>query len=353
MRKVSLLVAAALLAACTASDTPGEALPATSDPTLDLSERLDALARQSCPEGISYVRAEAINISAEPVSLGDAPDVAEALNGVTFAGGWHLQSENPKFGGLSGMDVLPSGGLLTVSDQGAFVWIGLENGAPDGIGGLADMRGADGAVFSDKRNGDAEGLAVDAGRAIVSFERNHRALVYDLEACGSSARGAVLASIPRRIADAGPRLEDNGGLEGLAISSDQLIGTIEAEKSGTVSLIRLDASAPDLIGTLEAPDGLAPTGLDTLDDAVFAVFRDYAPGVGNTIEVRRYTDAQTNGETLLRLARPLAVDNFEAVAVREWSDGRTRLYLLSDDNFSERQRTLLFAFDINNSAPTD
>jgi hypothetical protein len=47
----------------------------------------------------------------------------------------------------------------------------------------------------------------------------------------------------------------------------------------------------------------------------------------------------------LVLERPLTVDNFEGVAAQARPDGRVRFYLISDDNFSGKQRTLLLAFD--------
>ena len=42
---------------------------------------------------------------------------------------------------------------------------------------------------------------------------------------------------------------------------------------------------------------------------------------------------------------PLTVDNFEGLAVREEA-GRTFLYIVSDDNFSGSQRTLLMKFEL-------
>ena len=57
-------------------------------------------------------------------------------------------------------------------------------------------------------------------------------------------------------------------------------------------------------------------------------------------------DRQKRPELLAEIAAPLAVDNFEGVAAVRAPDGGVRLYIVSDDNFSPRQRTLLLAFDI-------
>jgi hypothetical protein len=45
------------------------------------------------------------------------------------------------------------------------------------------------------------------------------------------------------------------------------------------------------------------------------------------------------------MAPPLTVDNFEGVAAVPRGDGGVRFYLVSDDNGSPSQRTLLLAFD--------
>ena len=42
----------------------------------------------------------------------------------------------------------------------------------------------------------------------------------------------------------------------------------------------------------------------------------------------------------------MTVDNFEGITVETLADATHRLWLVSDDNFSGRQRTLLYAFDL-------
>jgi hypothetical protein len=42
----------------------------------------------------------------------------------------------------------------------------------------------------------------------------------------------------------------------------------------------------------------------------------------------------------------VTMDNFEGVAARRMPDGRVRLYIVSDDNFSASQRTLLMIFEV-------
>ena len=48
---------------------------------------------------------------------------------------------------------------------------------------------------------------------------------------------------------------------------------------------------------------------------------------------------------IARLAPPLTVDNMEGIAIRR-EGGRTFVYLISDDNQSKVQRTLLLKFEL-------
>jgi hypothetical protein len=75
------------------------------------------------------------------------------------------------------------------------------------------------------------------------------------------------------------------------------------------------------------------------------LLRDYNPLTEATAVRIRITDA--GGRTLDThlIAAPATVDNFEGVAALPNPDGSVRLYIISDDNFSARQRTLLLAFD--------
>jgi hypothetical protein len=46
------------------------------------------------------------------------------------------------------------------------------------------------------------------------------------------------------------------------------------------------------------------------------------------------------------LEPPLNAHNFEGIASREGSNGETLIYLLSDNDFDEDQRTLLVMFEL-------
>ncbi|MEL7487472.1 MAG: hypothetical protein AAGJ87_09695, partial [Pseudomonadota bacterium] len=74
--------------------------------------------------------------------------------------------------------------------------------------------------------------------------------------------------------------------------------------------------------------------------------------VGNRIRITRapvsvfYEGAVVEPDPIGALGPEDGVDNFEALAAYETSDGATRLLILSDDNFSQRQKTLLLEFEL-------
>jgi hypothetical protein len=304
----------------------------------------------SCPAGSARQEPLPIDLSVTPVSLGSADEIARRVpETAVLSGAWELSSPNSNFGGLSGLALLPpseGGGLLTVSDAGAFIWIGLENGAPSAAK-IAYMQGSNGAQLSGKRSGDAEGLVWSDGLALVSFERDFRIEAFALSACGSAARAASVAALPekyeRRNVDEnqGPEaifLETDGalgfGYEGMLSASP--LGQVLAD--GTSDWTGQSAPAPALHG-LVAREILA---FSKGSARTFELFRAWDPVQGNRIRLKWGEDEAQS----LTLSRPLLVDNFEGLTAEVLHNGAIRVWMVSDNNFSGQQKTLLYAFDI-------
>lgn len=335
------------LAACTASDVqPSEPLEAVSSAAVwAFDDHVADLRERSCPDGVSYQKAEELSLQIIEAERGPKSAREINLEGLTLAGAWHLKSENSEFGGLSGLDVLRSGALLSITDDGIFVWIGIdpETGAPDGLGAIAYMRNADGDIFPSKRSADSEDLAFRDGLALVSFEQDHRIEAYDLESCGAAARAARVVKLDK-VVD-GNVLSDNRGPEALALNEQTLTVGFEVYGSGGSPMgeVRVDGTLEDFRRT-EQPLLYMLTGMDRDGETSAKVFRAYDPLRGSRAILRVHS-----GETLLAKAawkKPLPVDNFEAVAIGENAAGGTRIWVLSDDNFNLDQRTLLLAFDL-------
>lgn len=346
--RISLFLAAALISACAAADVQApQLLDETPDATVwSFSDQAEALRSKSCPDGAAFDRASSIEVRVIDAERGTTSARERQLSGLQLAGAWHLKSDEEDFGGLSGLDVLRSGSLLTVTDAGAFAWIGIdpETGGPDGLGAFAYMRDTNGDFFANKRDGDSEGLSYRDGLAFVSFEQEHRVSAFDLEGCGVAARAAPVVALDPVID--GTLLPSNRGPEGFAMVGDTLSVGFEMRKgSGSpFGTINSDGTLAG-IETTEQPFLFLLTGMDAKDDLVAKIFRAYDPLRG----ARVILQVDRGGERIAdaTFKPPLPVDNFEGVAIGENPSGRTRIWLISDDNFSANQRTLLLALDLD------
>lgn len=359
---ILLALTSGLAAACVApEDAPAVYSPVLSGTVRDSSGQVQdtlwrfadnagRLTNTSCPPAAGHLEPLAIDLAASPVSLGDADQVARRIPApVSVAGAWELSSSHANFGGLSGLALIPQeegGGLLAVTDTGAFVWIDLENGAPASAR-LAYMQGLDGSAYAGKSEGDAEGLVYRDGLALVSFERDFRIEAFALAACGSNALGAPVAALPDRYGNRS--IDENQGPEALFLTPDGALGFGYEGMLGTSPLgqVLADGTAAWTGETAPAPLAHGLVGMEQVampDGSVrtLQLFRAWDPLQGNRI---RLVWGEGEDESL-NLARPLLVDNFEGIAA-EATDAGLRVWIISDDNFSARQRTLLYVFDIS------
>jgi hypothetical protein len=96
-----------------------------------------------------------------------------------------------------------------------------------------------------------------------------------------------------------------------------------------------------------------PTGAAILPDCNVAVLeRSFTIGEGVRARVV-YVPAKTirpgatlRGEELAEFRQPLTVDNMEGIAARKGDKGEPLIYLISDNNFSGFQRTILMMFEL-------
>lgn len=347
----SLLCLCALsLAACKGAS--GKALPAQANLQSGkafTAEDFAKLRATSCPDHASFITPQAIPLTATPI----APDTLKGamLNGLHFAGGWHLTSDEPNFGGLSGLTVHPKDHLLAVSDAGAFIWISMSNDAPSGFAAISYMRDEKGQLIQDKADGDSEGIELVGGLALVSFERNHRIMAFDVGNCGAAANGVLVTDIPEQ--DGRP-ITDNRGAEALALSaSGHLLAGFESQQRRGAPIVELASDRTASWDILPGPADKLLVGLDQQDGTVFSLFRNYLPILGNQIDIQAHSPESAAPLKIASLSRPFPVDNFEGITATRLEDGTIRLYIISDDNFSSKQRTLLLAFDVLASAPAN
>lgn len=283
----------------------------------------------------------------------DWPTEDRSLGKLTYLGGLRLgKLEAERIGGLSSLWVDESGTrFATVSDggfwlEGTIEW--SDDYAPESvsIGGAGPLYDPNGTPLRDKATGDAEALVrLDEGW-LVSFEHQHRLLLYPKftePAASSPVREPDFSGMPQ-----------NGGVEAMErLDADRLLLISEqarADGGGLAAWVSSGSQVEPYRYTGALP--LEPTDLAQLPDGRIAILeRSYEPGVGNKIRLALLSvddAARTIQSTeLARMARPLPVDNFEGLASFRTPAGDTILLMLSDDNFNASQRTLLLAFRLD------
>jgi hypothetical protein len=289
------------------------------------------------------------------------------VGALVFRGGVELSSRDAAFGGISGLWVGADGRFVAVNDHGWWFCAQLENdaesGAPLRLANVraARMRNERGKYFHRRSFADAEGLArLPDGRFVVSFEQRQLLRFYDLDGAGPSAAPSMGPSL-----GGGDDLEANAGFEAVADAGGGrlLIGAERSEPGAeqlgaALWLAPINGNGGDVspAARLDTPKGFGLTSLDRLPDGDFvALERFYAPVIGPRVRILRLAanslrTGHASATLLAELGAEYAIDNFESVAALPLADGGARLFLISDDNFSPTQRTLLYVLDLPASA---
>jgi hypothetical protein len=303
-----------------------------------------------------------IEVKARPLPSFDPRDRSHVRFGaLEYRSGLVLTSGFHGFGGLSAIRFLDIKGerFVSLSDKGTWftgriVYAGRE------MTGLADveaapMIGADGRPITARGWFDSESLAFDGQIAYVGLERVNQVLRFDFSKGGIRSRGEVVPLPP-----AAKKLPFNKGLEALVFvpKGMPLAGTLIA-----ISERGLDASG-NLIAFLvggPTPGQFAVRRTENFDvsDAVLlasgdllVLERKFSLLSGAGIRIRRVPlksvmpGAVVDGPSIFNADLGEEVDNMEGIDAHATEDGNTVLTMVSDDNFSLIQRTLLLQFTL-------
>ncbi len=341
--KSSLHIAVALLVTSCVSSVSALPIVPNTIAAWSLNDVLPELRAASCP-------ADPLAKSPTPIELTydevDGTLITEILpEHVSLTGAWHVTSDNSNWGGISGVDYSKAGTLIAVSDRGALFELPLTDAQPDPEASVTYLLGNDGNPLSGKKRGDSEGIALYDGAALISFERDHRIDVYDIETCGAAARPANLAALPD-MRD-GYAIDPNRGPEALAVSANGTVSFVYEQpgaQSASIGVIGENSEPEILTARIATPFAYAMVGRDhaTLSDGseiTADLLRSYDPLRGIRARLRV-------GDTEITLIPPMPVDNFEGVALQPQDNGSVIAWIISDNNFKADQRTLLFAFTI-------
>jgi hypothetical protein len=299
-----------------------------------------------------------LEIAARPVSFALDSEGAKAVGQLAHLGSLRLTSPDSDFGGISGLIVSPDGkAFLAITDSSHWLTgkLTYTDGRLTGLTGkeIAPLRDLSGKPLQGKA-GDAEGLAGSLdGDVYVSFEGDHRIWKYAYGKDGLDAT-PVAVKVPADLAKA----PGNGGLEAITLLSDGKLLAI------TESYENADG---DIRGWLIDPAGKAPASLALKRRAPYDVTdaRQLENGDVLTLErrfnrvggvgfaVRRIradalkADAPIESEVIADAGMNYLIDNMEGLSIRKTSDGRTLVYMISDNNFNKPlQQNLIMLFEL-------
>jgi len=226
---------------------------------------------------------------------------------------------------------------------------------PSGIADaeMAPILGADGRPLAARGWYDTESIAEDGGTLYVGIERVHQIVRFNYGKEGLLARGRPIALPP------GLRsLPANKGIEALVFVPKglPLAGTLIAiserglDKAGNISAFLIGGASPGHFAVRRSSNyDITDAALLPGGDVVL-LERRFSWSSGLAVRMRRIAlgeikpGAVVDGPVLFDVDLGYEIDNMEGLSVHRSAGGEVVLTLISDDNFSALQRTLLLQF---------
>ena len=302
-----------------------------------------------------------IEVNARPLPSFDGRDRAHIRFGqLEYRSGLVLTSRFPDFGGLSGLRLDAKGErFISFSDKGRWftgriLYRGRDMTGLDDVES-APMLGPDGRPITARGWFDSESIALEADIDVGSVERVNQVLRFDFSKGFTRSRGEVFAMPP-----AVRKLPFNKGLEALVMvpKALPLAGTLIAiserglDAQGNLTAFLVNGPTPGQF-SVRRTDGfdvsdavLLPAGDLLLLERKFSLL----DGVG--IRIRRIPlamlapGAVVDGPSIFEADLGEEIDNMEGIDAHVTPEGDTVLTMVSDDNFSPIQRTLLLQFTL-------
>ena len=327
--------------------------------TIPVGARLKAMASEAATGG------EPLPVSAHAIPLfPDDPDRKE-IGKLTYLAGLVIASRDNRFGGYSGLLVNKDGTKFLAQSDRAYWFTGdliEDRGHIAGIRNavLAPMLGDNGKQLESPWDDSESITPLDTfpgdggiGDIFVGYETKDRVDRYEIGREGFFARPHPV-SMPPEIKKNVP----NKGFEGITLLADgRLLAiterTLDEKGNEKGWIVPLDG-APASTLSLHRDDPFDLTDLSRLPNGdILTLERRYTRIAGPGMRIRRIAresivpGAVLDGEVIAELGSSSSIDNMEGLANRQSSDGKTLLYVISDDNQSPLQRTVLFEFQLN------
>jgi hypothetical protein len=313
------------------------------------------------PDEYSVTAPVSIEVNAWPIASFDRSDRTHLRFGsLEFRSGLALTSRFPAFGGLSGLRLDAKGErFISFSDKGNWftgriVYQGREMTGLDDVE-AAPMLGSDGRPITARGWFDSESIALDGRFVYIGLERVNQVLRFDFSKGFTRSLGEVVPLPP-----AARKLPFNKGLEALVFVPRglPLAGTLIAmserglDANGNLIAFLVGGPTPGQFSvrrtnSFDVSDAvLLPSGELLLLERKFSLL----DGVG--IRIRRIAlasvapGAVVDGPSIFDADLGDEIDNMEGIDAHVTPEGDTVLTMVSDDNFSMIQRTLLLQFTL-------
>ena len=302
-----------------------------------------------------------VEVHSRPILAFDIRDPERRRFGpLEFRGGLSLQSPNRHFGGLSAVRVQADGAhFISLTDRGWWLRgrIVYDGVRPTGItdAEMAPILAADGQPLARRGWYDTESIAQDGDTLYVGIERVHQIVRFNFGRDGLLARAQPIG-VPLAMRS----LPSNRGIEalvfvpkGLPLASTLIaISERGLDKAGDIVAFLIGGPRP---GTFSVRRGDSYDISDAAllpDGDLLLLERRFSWTSGLAVRLRQVKlsdirpDATVDGPVLFEADLGYEIDNMEGLSVHRGPDGETVLTLVSDDNFSIIQRTLLLQFTL-------
>jgi hypothetical protein len=278
-----------------------------------------------------------------------------------FRGGLELTSPHRDFGGVSAIRVAADGAhFVALTDKGHWLtgritYDGRER--PSGIADavIAPMLGPDGRTLASRGWFDTESIAEDGDTLYVGIERVNRIVRFDFGRAGVLARGTPIPTPP-----AISGLPYNKGLEAMVVvpSGLPLAGTLIAlserglDPHGNLRAFLIGGPSAGEFSIRRSDDfdisdcALTPAGDLLILERRFSWWSGIAMRIRRLALAKIAPGALVDGRELILADMGFQIDNMEGLSVHRTAAGDLILTLVSDDNFSPLQRTILLQFKL-------
>ncbi len=303
---------------------------------------------------------QAVDVNTRQISRFKIGSGQKRFGALEFVGGLELTSPAGNFGSMSAIRFVDRGSrFIAVTDSGFWMRGTIKRDAEGKPVSVTDMRMAPirngkGKLSEEKRETDAEGLALRDSVATASFERAHRITDYPFEGEDLPDRptGNSGFVVPRH------ELRYNKGFETIAFAprASRLQGAkvIVSERSldpaGNIFAAITEGPAKGIFFVKRSDAFDITDGAFLPNGDLLLLERHFSMARGVAMRMRRFkaetlrAGATVEGTVIVSADMSYQIDNMEGLDVWQNEDGAMMLSMVSDDNHSILQRNLYLEF---------